>query len=337
MPKLDKLFPKTKRPSQKDRGLGVVVHGDWETGKTFLACTAPEPVLILDMDDGTEALWEQYDHVEGEAFEGNFADRDIRIIEIPIASEMDDAGLDDTADINIIEFETNLVNALDTYEKEFAKVEALAIAGELNGGTVCLDTATWMWMGSMDFMKYKVLKMDPTARNFVEQMWDWDVANKKYINLYKRLMGLRRHGVNVIINVHVKDKWETKQVKGKAKGVKTDQTEPHWQKKSPQMSPFILEIEKVVSYDEELGMAVEKRITKCVRMRGVPNATKLWNPVEDITWEKLLNELHEVRKRHEEGGVEAHQQTRKVARRGRRQRGRQAKDESTEEPAPEVS
>ena len=54
-----------------------------------------------------------------ETYEGNFAGKDIRVIEIPISSSLEESGLDDVDDIEDIEFETNLVNAIENYEKEF--------------------------------------------------------------------------------------------------------------------------------------------------------------------------------------------------------------------------
>ena len=62
---------------------------------------------------------------------------------------------------------------------------------------------------------------------------------------------------------------------------------------------------KVVVED---GKAVEKRMTRCVRMRGVPNAKKLFKPIEDITYPKLLEELHNVRLRSEGKLVEGDEQ-----------------------------
>ena len=306
MSALDTVFPKEDRPSQGNRGLGVVLLGDFETGKTFFIGTCPETVILLDLDDGTEAMWEQYDFVSDETYEGNFAGKDIRVIEIPISSSLEESGLDDVDDIEDIEFETNLVNAIENYEKEFAKVEALARGGHLKGCTVALDTATWLWLGCMDYMKYKVLKLDTTAKNYVNQQWDWDIANKKYINLYKRLMALRKYGVNVVITVHVKEAYEATSSNGRTSVSKTDNLVPHWMKKSPQMSPLILQIDKKVVVED--GKAVEKRMTRCVRMRGVPNAKKLFKPIEDITYQKLLEELHNVRLRSEGKLVEGDEQ-----------------------------
>lgn len=302
--KLNELFPKTKRPSQKKRGRKVALGGQSETGKTYFACTAPEPVILFDMDDGTEALWEQYDDITGETYDGIFADRDIRIIEIPIDVELDEHTIEDLEDAEIIEFATSLVNALNTLEIEFAKIEIVAKAGELNGGTFVLDTVSWMWMAAMDRMKYKILQLDPTAKNYVKQMWDWDIANKKYINLYKRMMGLSRYGVNVIILAHTKEKYEEKEVKGKKKIVKSDTEEVfHWMKKTPQMTPLILHArQRMMMVD---GAACNVRETNFVRIRGVPNAARIARPIYDLTWDKLMEELHYIRTVHEEGGIES--------------------------------
>lgn len=312
----------------------VVLGGQSETGKTFFACTAPEPIILFDIDDGTEALWEQYDDITGETYKGNFDDKDIRVIEIPIEADLADTNLEDVDDIDIIEFATNLINALNIYEIEFAKIEQVARAGGLEGGTFVVDTVTWIWMGSMDRMKYKILELDPSTKNYVEQRWDWDIANKKYINLYKRMTGLRRYGVNVIILVHTKDKYEEKKIEGKKKIVKSDTDEVfHWQKKSPQMSPLILHVMKKMRMNDETGKAEEVRETKFVRIRGLPNAARLSRPIIDITWDKLLQELHEIRVRHDDGGVEADNNAEtenKSARRRRRTRGEANADKNSE-------
>lgn len=301
---LDEFFPAKKRPSQKKRGRRVVLGGKSETGKTYFACTAPEPVILFDIDDGTEALWEQYDDITGETYEGNFADRDIRIVEIPIDVEIDDHTIENLDDAEIIEFATSLVNALNTLEIEFAKIEKVAKAGGLDGGTFVMDTISWVWMASMDRMKYKILQLDPTAKNYVKQMWDWDIANKKYINLYKRMMGLSRHGVNVIILAHTKDKYDEKEEKGKKKIVKSMTEEVfHWMKKTPQMSPLILHARQKMAMVE--GVPTLLRETNFVRMRGVPNAARIARPIYDLSWDKLMEELHYIRIVHEEGGIDS--------------------------------
>jgi len=329
---LDSMFPKKKRPSQKKRGRKVVLGGKSETGKTYFSCTAPEPVILFDIDDGTEALWEQYDDVTDEVYDGIFADRDIRIVEIPIDVELANAEIENLEDAEIIEFATSLVNALNTLEIEFAKVEQIAKAGGLEGGTFVLDTVTWMWMASMDRMKYKILELDPTARNYVKQMWDWDIANKKYVNLYKRMMGLSRYGVNVIILSHTKDAYEEREEKGKKKVVKSDNEVFHWMKKTPQMSPLILHARQRMRLVD--GKATNVRETTFVRLRGVPNAARIARPIYDITWDKLMEELHYIRTVHEDGGIESPTPTQPER---RRRRGSSKDAETTTEATTETS
>jgi hypothetical protein len=60
------------------------------------------------------------------------------------------------------------------------------------------------------------------------------------------------------------------------------------------MSPLIINIQHKTDIDEA-GKVVRRRISKCVRMRGVANARELFQPIEDITWDKLLDELENIR------------------------------------------
>lgn len=292
----DNVFPKEdfklKEPSKQ--GLVVILQGDAEAGKTFFIGTCPGTIFLLDMDDGTETLGQQYSPKTDTLYKGNFAGKDIRHLSIPVFSDDKNSNLEHIEDIEDIEFETNLVSALEKYEKYFTQIEVLAQRGELVGDTVALDTATWLWMASMDYMKYKVLKLNSTSKNYVNQQWDWDIANKKYINLYKRLVALRNYGVNVVITVHVKDAFDVSEGGGKTIVTRKDQKEPHWMKKSPQMSPLIINIQHKTDIDEA-GKVVRRRISKCVRMRGVANARELFQPIEDITWDKLLDELENIR------------------------------------------
>ena len=184
---LDQFIPKQKRPKLKDRGWAVIMGGDFETGKTYFAASCPDPIIIIDMDQGTEALWDQYDYVKQEEYKGLFPDKDIRVIEIRVDSELENSGLDEDMDLD---FDTGFVNAFIN-AKEAVKNVTKALQAGAKIGTVVFETASWLWAGAMDYMKYKVLELDPTAKSYVDQQFDWFIAQKEYSKVFKQMISLR--------------------------------------------------------------------------------------------------------------------------------------------------
>jgi hypothetical protein len=290
---LDKYVPKQARPKLKDRGLAIIVGGDFETGKTFLSASFPDPIVIIDMDQGTEALWDQYDFVKQEEYKGLYPDKDIRVIEIRVDKELEDSDLDDDMSLD---FDTGFVNAFIN-AREAVKTVTKALQAGADIGTVVFETASWLWAGAMDYMKYVVLQLDPTAKSYVDQQFDWFVAQKEYSKVFKQMIALRDYGTNVIITVHTKPTYTMKKVDGRSQRVKTGE-EFQWWDKSFRMSPIVLHIERK-SIEVSDGKFRMSRVTSFKRIRGVPNAGNLSQSIIDITYDKFVNELHMIRERYE--------------------------------------
>ena len=148
--------PKTKlefkplKVAEEKRGLKVGIYGDYATGKTHFALTAPEPVFIIDTELGSALL--------ADTFKG----KDIKVI--------------DAAEIDATTSYEKIIEAIDLiYEQE--KV-----------GTVIFDSATDLWEICQEYAKVNIFKIKPEAR--LAQQWDWGVINKLYMKILMKLIKL---------------------------------------------------------------------------------------------------------------------------------------------------
>lgn len=284
---LDELLPQAKRASYKTtkgeggrRGKFVVVAGESDVGKTYFIASAPPPVVIIDMDDGTEAIGMQYDEELEEEYEGLFPDKDIRTISIDMDSPLDKSKIKNKD----VEFTTTLVNALVNLKKAIGSVKR-ALDNGAKIGTVAFETATWLWMAVMDYMKYKVLELDEDTKSYVKQAFDWAIAQKEYRRIFMGLKNLRRYGCNVIITAHTKNEYNSKM---EVTGEKI-----HWWSDSIKMTDTIIWIR--ATPEKQGRKIVTKRLAVFERLRGVENAKKISKPIEDITWDKFVAELSRIR------------------------------------------
>lgn len=284
---LDKLLPQAKkadyRSSKRDgrRGKFVVVAGESDVGKTYFIASAPDPIVIIDMDDGTEAIGMQYDEELDEEYEGLFPDKDIRVIHVDMDSSLDKSKIKNKE----VEFSTTLVNALVNLKRAIGAVKK-ALDNGANIGTIAFETATWLWMAAMDWMKYKVLEIDEETKAYVNQAFDWAVAQKEYRRVFMGLKKLRRYGCNVIITAHTKNEYNNKM---EIIGEKI-----HWWSQSIKMTDTILWIR---AESKKVGRKiVTERVARFERLRGVENAKKISKPIIDITWDKFIAELSRIRR-----------------------------------------
>jgi hypothetical protein len=151
--------------------------------------------------------------------------------------------------------------------------------------TCVFETASWLWMAAQDWMKYRVLDMAEDNKNYVNQAFDWAIAQKEYRRIFMRLKKLRKYGCNVIITAHTKNEYNNKmEVIGET---------IHWWHQSIKLSDIVLWIE---TKPKKIGKRiVNQRLTKFHRLRGVENAKKLSKKIEDVTWDKFIQEMSRIR------------------------------------------
>ncbi len=145
-----KIEFKSLSEAESKRGLKIGLYGDFGTGKTHFALTAPEPIFIIDTEIGAAPLA----HI--------FKDKDIKILDV--AEE----------------------NGSKSYEKIVEAIDH--ITQQENVGTVIIDSVTDLWEFAQEHAKIEIFKIKPEQR--LAQQWDWGVINKLYLKLILKLLKL---------------------------------------------------------------------------------------------------------------------------------------------------
>ncbi len=136
--------------AEEKRGLKIGLYGDFATGKTHFALTAPEPIYVIDTEIGASPL--------AHLFKG----KDIKVLDV--AEE----------------------NGSKSYEKILEAVEFISKQEKL--GTVVIDSVSDFWEFAQEYAKINIFKIKPEQR--LAQQWDWGVINKLYLGLLLRLLKL---------------------------------------------------------------------------------------------------------------------------------------------------
>ncbi len=144
----DKVQFKPLSEAEKKRGLKIGIYGDFATGKTHFALTAPEPIFIIDTELGASPLAYQ------------FKGKDIKVLDV---AERDGS---------------------KSYEKVLEAVDFISKQGKV--GTVIIDSVSDFWDYTQEYAKVNIFKIKPQDR--LAQQWDWGTINKLYLNLILRLI-----------------------------------------------------------------------------------------------------------------------------------------------------
>ena len=161
--------------------MDVLVYGPSNSGKTYFACTCPEPIVILDTE-GRANLTKKY----------QFPNKNIEVVELlEVKEEFIPKSLSDAIDIS---------GTIDKITQEIIRLNRKAKSGEIKGGTVVIDSLTdiWSWAqykGKDDLAKAGKVDMNLCSLKFAP---DWSIINGINYRLVIGLRNLLRYGVNVI-------------------------------------------------------------------------------------------------------------------------------------------
>ncbi|MHA1868701.1 MAG: AAA family ATPase [Candidatus Heimdallarchaeaceae archaeon] len=136
--------------AEKKRGIKVGIYGDFATGKTHFALTAPEPIFIIDTEMGAPPL--------SHSFKG----KDIKILDV---AEKDGS---------------------KSYEKIIKAVDFIEQQDRI--GTVIIDSISDFWEFCQEYAKVNIFKIKPEQR--LAQQWDWGIINKLYLRVLLKLLKL---------------------------------------------------------------------------------------------------------------------------------------------------
>jgi len=141
---------KSLQEIEKKRGYKIGIYGDFATGKTHFALTAPEPIFIIDTEMGAAPL----------SF--NFLNKDIKVLDV---AEKD---------------------GVESYKKVVKAIEFISEQEKI--GSVVIDSVSDVWEFCQEYAKVKIFNLKPLDR--LKQQWDWGVINKLYLKIILKLLKL---------------------------------------------------------------------------------------------------------------------------------------------------
>lgn len=187
-------------------------HGGQGTGKTFTAMQFPEPVFVIDTE------------LRADLTAGEFPDRDIRVFE-PGEISFDNVDPD-----NPLEDAIDITRSLDNINNAVIQLVKGYKNGELEGGTVILDSATDLWSWSQEWGKQRLMEENEVNEaNFrLENQFDWGMIKNKHNKILNGIRTLnKKYDVEVVLTAR------EKKIPDYAKGggehyIKCENTVPFW-------------------------------------------------------------------------------------------------------------
>lgn len=205
----DELFQKVE---EKRKAHVWLLYGGQGTGKTYTSMMFPQPVFLIDTE------------LRSDLTAREFPDRDIRVFEpgeISFDNIEGDNPLEDAIDVS--RSLDNVNNAVISLVKGYRD-------GDLEGGTVVLDSVTDLWDWSQEWGKQRLMQAgDVNEANFrLENQFDWGMIKNKH---YKILTGIRtlakKYGVEVVFTARERSRLDYKSG-DEEHYIKCEKTVPFW-------------------------------------------------------------------------------------------------------------
>lgn len=186
----DDMFVKT---SEKRETHTYLFYGGQGVGKTFTALTSPdEPVFVIDTEMRSDLTANE-----------KFEDKDIRLYE-PVEISFEDVDPE-----NPMEDAIDIPKTLDNINNAVISLVNGYREGELEGGTVVVDSVSDLWDWVMEAGKLRLMEANEVdeATFRLENQMDWGGIKSRH---YKILTALRvltkKYDVNVILTAREKER-----------------------------------------------------------------------------------------------------------------------------------
>lgn len=189
-----------------------LLYGGQGTGKTFTSMTFPEPVFVIDTELRSDITANQ------------FPERDIRVFE-PGEISFDDVDPD-----NPLEDAIDVPGSLDNINQSVISLVNAHRDGELEGGTVVLDSVTDLWDWSQEWGKQRLMDAGGIDRaDFsLENQFDWGIIKNKHNKILTGIRTLsKKYGVEVVLTAREKKRPEYTEGGGEHY-IKCEKTVPFW-------------------------------------------------------------------------------------------------------------
>lgn len=184
---LDDMFQSVD--SERREGHLWLFYGAQGTGKTFTSMTAREPVFVIDTE------------LRSDITAREFPEKDIKVFE-PAQISFDEVDPD-----NPLEDAIDIPQSLDNINNATVRLVQECRDGDLDTGTVVLDSATDLWSWTQEWGKQRLMKEnDVNEANFrLENQFDWGMIKNKHHKILTALQVLsKKHGLDVILTAREK-------------------------------------------------------------------------------------------------------------------------------------
>lgn len=257
-------------PNNEDnRGFTTLLYGDTGCGKTYIAHTFPEPILIID--------------TENRAFNTkkyNFPNKKIDIFEPML-------------------LRAKYFENMDLFdEHESIEVISKKVIELLNGNkykTIVIDSVTdlWSWLQQWMFIELsKLYSKDGKKRGDLIQMrvsnqLDWKICNRRSYDILNALKSLNKSGVNIIFTAR-------------------EEVVPEYLKDEKSATKNKIRCQKDVPFLSDITFQLKKEFKQggwtynayCEKLSGLPILNQ---PIINLDYYKLIGLIEQQRKSIENG------------------------------------
>lgn len=179
-------------PGEKREGHVWLLSGGQGTGKTYTPLHSfPEPVFVIDTELRADIT----------ANDDEIEDREVRIFEpgeISFENVDPDNPLEDAIDVT---------QSLDNINNAVIQLVQGYKSGEIEGGTVVLDSATDLWSWCQEWGKQRLMEENEVNEaNFrLENQFDWGMIKNKHARILNGLVTLaKKYDVQVVFTAREK-------------------------------------------------------------------------------------------------------------------------------------
>lgn len=189
-----------------------LLYGGQNSGKTYTSMTFPEPVFIIDTELRSDITAEQ------------FPGRDIRIFE-PGKISFDDVDPD-----NPLEDAIDVPGSLDNINQAVISLVNGYREGDIEGGTVVLDSVTDLWDWSQEWGKQRLMRKNNIDRaDFsLDNQMDWGIIKQKHNKILTGVRTLsKKYDAEVVLTAREKKRPDYVEGGGEHY-IKCEKTVPFW-------------------------------------------------------------------------------------------------------------
>lgn len=186
----DEMF--TAPDAEERDGHVWLFYGGQGTGKTYTAMSSKnEPVLIIDTE------------LRSDITASEFPDADIKIFE-PAEISFEDVDPDDP-----LEDAIDIPASIDNINNAVISIVNACREGDLEGGTVVVDSATDLWSWTQEWGKQRLMDSNDVdeATFRLENQFDWGMIKNKHHKILTALQVLsKKYSMDVIFTAREKEK-----------------------------------------------------------------------------------------------------------------------------------